>query len=88
MKEEVIIESDFDVQDSNLGIEFGKESFNIKILVARERSLEELDKKLEELQKETEDDILEFAGGMNLENCFIKQVAKICLLLNLYQTTL
>ena len=51
MKEEVIIESEFDMQNFDLGTKVGKESFNIEIFVAGERSLEKLDKKLEELHK-------------------------------------
>ena len=53
------------MQKFDLGTKVGKESFNTEIFVVGERSLEELNKKLEELQKGTENDILEFVKRMN-----------------------
>ena len=64
-KEEVIIKSEFDAQNSNLGFEVGKQYFNTKALVAREQRLEELDRKMEELQKTAEFNLLESAKRMD-----------------------
>lgn len=53
------------MKSHDLGTKIRKESFNTEILVASERKLEELDIKIEELQKGTMEDILEFAERMD-----------------------
>jgi len=54
------------VQSPNLGTEVGKQSFNTVLLVPWEQRLEELNRKIEELEKGMEDDILEFANWMGV----------------------
>jgi len=52
---------EFDVQNSFLGIEVGKESFNTEILVPKKQRSEEFDERMEELQERIKDHISEFA---------------------------
>ena len=49
------------MQNSFLGIEVGKESFNTEILVPKKQRSEEFDERMEELQERIKDHISEFA---------------------------
>ena len=53
------------------------------MLIARDKSLEEFDKRMEKSHKGTKDGMLEFpkrtdVGGINSGTHFMKQVMKIC----------
>ena len=65
-EKQVIIECEVTMQSPDLGHDVRTKSFNTKLLVPVEQRLEELDRKMEELQKGVEDGILEFAERMNV----------------------
>ena len=80
-KDEIIIESEFDVQNSNLCIEVGKESFRTKFQLEKNEDQKNLTREWKNHIKEY-DDVLEFAKRMDarwneLKESFVKKVTKI-----------